>query len=500
MDRPATLQGVSRFPVHDCSIAPAWRGALRRRRRSGGLRWMLGVSYMHVTFLAVVVLALVALVAVAQGVLHARRTVLHLVADGVGPVAADLLAADAPGDAFAAFLSRPISLRDDLDRPSLLLPREPSGYAIVTDADGNVWFDGRSDAAAAPASAGTPVLARSDRRQVAGVLGLDVERVRTGLARTSLATPLHGADGEVVGALLQVATLLPASPGLVALAVGTLPVATLLAILIGTTFGLTASRPLARRLENLTAAADAWSRGDFRRSIHDPNRDELARATQRLDRMAMQLSDLLRVRQAMAKAHERTRLAGELHDSVKQQLFAASLLLSTARASVPREAVGHVEAASELIEEAKRELSTLIHELRPVAIQGRPVDEALRALAESRPAGTAPVLRLHLVPDQRASPEAGAALYRIAQEGLSNVARHAHASHVDLTLERVGDDLVLTVADDGRGFDPAGADPDGFGLRSMRDRAEAVGGRLTVASSPGCGTRLVAAVPMESGS
>lgn len=460
---------------------------------------MLGVRYMLVTFLAVVVLAVVALLAVAQGILYARRGVMHVVADGVGPIAADLLAARSPGASFAAYLSRPIRLNDDSDLASLLVQRETNGYAVVTRPDGTLWFDTRAgDPWMEPTSTGsTPPLRRSEARQLARAVDRGVERASMGLLRTSLATPLRDDEGRVVGALLQTSSLLPASPGMIGLALGTLPLAALLAVLVGTTFGLTASRPLVRRLEGLASAADAWSRGDFSRSVHDPSRDELGRLARRLDRMAMQLSDLLRVRQAMATTHERARLASELHDSVKQQLFAASMLLSTAGTSRPADRASHVAAASDLIEEAKRELTTMLHELRPVAVEGRPVDEALRALARSHPDDAGPALHLRLANDQRASPEAGAALYRIAQEALSNAVRHADASRIDVTLDRSGDELVLGVTDDGRGFDATRSTHDGMGLRSMSQRAASVGGRLDIESRPGGGTRIVAFVPIQ---
>jgi len=88
------------------------------------------------------------------------------------------------------------------------------------------------------------------------------------------------------------------------------------------------------------------------------------------------------------------------------------------------------------------------------------------------------------------------ALFRIAQEALNNTAKHASASKVTLGLEEAGGELVLSVADDGKGFDPAAAPRGRWGMTTMRERAEAAGGRLSVDSSPGSGTTVRATVPL----
>jgi signal transduction histidine kinase len=88
------------------------------------------------------------------------------------------------------------------------------------------------------------------------------------------------------------------------------------------------------------------------------------------------------------------------------------------------------------------------------------------------------------------------ALYRVAQEGLHNVAKHARAQSVDLTLEMQPGELVLRISDDGKGFDPTGSFPGHLGLHSMRERISAVGGTLDIVSAPGKGTCLGVRLPM----
>jgi signal transduction histidine kinase len=91
----------------------------------------------------------------------------------------------------------------------------------------------------------------------------------------------------------------------------------------------------------------------------------------------------------------------------------------------------------------------------------------------------------------RLAPDVESALFRIAQEALTNVARHTHAKTVTLTLERADGGAQLIIADDGAGFDPARDAPRGWGMITMRERAESVGGRMRVESAPGKGTRVI---------
>jgi len=152
--------------------------------------------------------------------------------------------------------------------------------------------------------------------------------------------------------------------------------------------------------------------------------------------MAGQLRDLVRARQALAGARERTRIARELHDSVKQQVFAASMRLGAARSAPPEQVDVHLASAESLVHQAQQELSDLIHELRPVAVEGRPLDEALRALADGYGGSDGPTLALDLEPGLSGTPEVGTALYRIAQEAISNALRHAGAAQAHRHVRR----------------------------------------------------------------
>jgi signal transduction histidine kinase len=198
--------------------------------------------------------------------------------------------------------------------------------------------------------------------------------------------------------------------------------------------------------------------------------------------------------QEMAVAEERNRLARDLHDSARQQAFAVSAQLDAARLLLQRDPQGaeaHLIQAEQLADDLRQELASLILELRPPELAGQGLADALpRYLAAwSRQSGVAAEARVAggvgPLPD-----EVELALFRIAQEALSNIARHSRAHRAEVSLARAGAGLRLTVRDDGQGFEPAAASS-GFGMRSMRERAVGLpGGALSVESAPGEGTQV----------
>jgi NarL family two-component system sensor histidine kinase LiaS len=193
-------------------------------------------------------------------------------------------------------------------------------------------------------------------------------------------------------------------------------------------------------------------------------------------------------------AEERNRLARELHDSVKQQVFATIMQLGAARVLLERDPPAarlHLIEAEQLAQQSGVELSLLIHELRPIALGDKGLAEAIQSYAAdwSRQSKIAAEVRTRGA--GALAPAAEHALVRVTQEALANVARHSHATAVTLALELADDAATLTIADNGRGFD-ASTTSRGVGLDSMRERLEALGGRLSVNSSPGAGTTIKA--------
>jgi signal transduction histidine kinase len=196
---------------------------------------------------------------------------------------------------------------------------------------------------------------------------------------------------------------------------------------------------------------------------------------------------------------ERQRIARELHDAVTQKLFSLRLTVDAAAALVgrdPARAAAELDVVRRLAAEATAELKSIVVGLSPVDLAGDGLAPALRRQAEllDRVHAAEVSFTADAVPRLPAAREEAA--YRVAQEALHNALRHAAAAHVAVQLRRAGPGVVLTVADDGRGFDPRGDLPrPRLGLASMRERARAAGGRLLIRSTPGAGTTVTMEVP-----
>ena len=190
---------------------------------------------------------------------------------------------------------------------------------------------------------------------------------------------------------------------------------------------------------------------------------------------------------------ERARLAREIHDTVAQGLSSIQMLLHAAeRADATGPGIAHIRLARQTAADGLAETRRFIRELAPPTLD-RGLSPALQRLAEGW-AQREGVDVETAIPGEVALPmDAQAALLRIAQGALANVAQHADATVVRVDLVQDGDDVRLTITDDGRGFDPTGAEEtasgtDSFGLRAMRERVEQLDGDLSVASADGAGT------------
>jgi signal transduction histidine kinase len=273
----------------------------------------------------------------------------------------------------------------------------------------------------------------------------------------------------------------------------------LVSLPVGAVFGWLASRGLRRRLAGLSAAAQSWSRGDFSTQPRDRSGDEVGLLTRSLTSMADQLQALLQTRDELARVEERNRLARDLHDTVKQQTYAARMQLSAAKNVLeadPPAAAQHLESALQLNRETQQELRLIIEELRPAGLEGKGLAEAVKEYAARWQQHTGIKVET-LIQGERPLPlEVEQALYRVLQEALSNVSRHAEAEAVTITLRMTPERLYLTVADNGRGFEPAAVAPNSLGLTSMKQRTEAAGGTLKVKSTLSAGTAVTAEVEL----
>jgi signal transduction histidine kinase len=193
---------------------------------------------------------------------------------------------------------------------------------------------------------------------------------------------------------------------------------------------------------------------------------------------------------------ERTRVARELHDTVAQTLYSITLGAARVLTLLERSETAQLQdIVGDLLQEANHgqaELRTLLHDLRSDELnhlQGG-LTAALAQLATGFEARATCQVRLSLPDEPYLAPATKVTLFRIAREALQNIAKHAHATHVDLVLDVGPNDVTLQVTDNGRGFDPCESRAGHFGLLLMREHATAMGGDLDVVSAPGHGTQV----------
>jgi signal transduction histidine kinase len=208
--------------------------------------------------------------------------------------------------------------------------------------------------------------------------------------------------------------------------------------------------------------------------------------------VALENARLYEQARTLAILQERQRLARELHDSVSQALYGVALGTRTARQWLQRGEAGQAAAALDyvqpLTEAALTEMRALIFELRPESLAREGLAAALERQAAALRARHGLQVSIELCPEPETPLAVKETLYRVAQEALNNVARHAQATHVWLTLACDESRLSLQVRDDGRGFDAGRDYPGHLGLHSMRERIEELGGQFRIESAPGAGT------------
>jgi PAS domain S-box-containing protein len=203
----------------------------------------------------------------------------------------------------------------------------------------------------------------------------------------------------------------------------------------------------------------------------------------------------LLTRLVFAQEDERRRIARDMHDQFGEQLTALSLQIGRLKAACASGADvrGEIDALVGVARHLDDDVDELIWQLRPTALDDLGLRAALTNYIHAWSERTHVAAELHEsgLLAQRLATEVETTLYRIAQEALNNIAKHASARHVEIVLERRSDAVVLMVEDDGRGFDPSGVGGAGFGLVGMRERAALVGASLEIESAPGQGTTVL---------
>jgi len=473
------------------------------------LNWKLTISYTLVTVATLLVLELcillgIQLVVSTQALNWTMSAILQNVAI---PQLRDVLQ-QAPQDENA--LKAQLTLwfptpGDILNQPTEaeILPLSPGSQAIVLDPQGRLLGQH-------PDNVANQLGSIFDARHIPGLAGilplaLNGERDLTKLSwrDSSLVTvilPVTAENNQLLGFLVyhtkQTTNLANNLSGILQLLGLSFAVFTCLAGVIGTFFGFLTARGFTRRLRRVAETSKAWGKGDFNQTIQDASPDELGQLARELNGMSQQLLELMQARQQLATLDERNRLARDLHDSVKQQVFAIRMNLAAIQGlweSDPEKARIRLEAALQLTGQAQQELTGLIQALRPSALEEKGLAQTLREMLKEyetlRGIQTEIQINCPVAPSRLVEQ----AFFRITQEALSNAARHSGASNIRLVLESDASSVTLRIGDDGHGFNlqvPAA----GMGLRSMRERVAALGGSLSL-ESDSRGTRLTVSVP-----
>jgi signal transduction histidine kinase len=219
--------------------------------------------------------------------------------------------------------------------------------------------------------------------------------------------------------------------------------------------------------------------------------------------LALRQVRLMEREREIAVISERNRIARELHDAVSQSLFAAHMLArsmhqATGRDDMQARALNEQAGTLErLIRGTLSEMRLLMFELRPDALESAPLAELLQHAIGALGARDDITVTSHVESDLTVAPKVRVELYRIAQEALSNVARHSAARHAGLHWRRVDGSPTLRIVDDGIGFDPNQPHPGHFGLGHMAQRAADIGARWQVVTAPGEGTEVIVRLPAE---
>jgi len=232
---------------------------------------------------------------------------------------------------------------------------------------------------------------------------------------------------------------------------------------------------------------------ETRKNYFTAHHADLALSVANQAAIAMINAELYGRAQALAVLEERQRLARNLHDAVNQSLFSAGLIAEV----LPRlwerdqeEARRSLEDLRRLTRGAQAEMRVLLAELRPSTLTDSNLGDLLRLLGNALTGRTNIPVAVTVTGEYIFSSEVQVAFYRVCQEALHNVAKHAKASQVEINLKQEGAVIELSIRDDGQGFDPTQTFSGHYGLSIMRERAETAGALLSVTSQPGHGTEI----------
>jgi signal transduction histidine kinase len=217
-----------------------------------------------------------------------------------------------------------------------------------------------------------------------------------------------------------------------------------------------------------------------------------------IDDLTRSRANLMKAEREAGRLTERQRLARDIHDTIAQHFTSIIMHLAAARLSEPANLQAHIQQAEQAAREGLDEARHMIEDKKPEQLEGASLVENIEGTAARWSVENSVNVDMAVTGSpQHLDPSIDLALLRISQEALHNIKKHAHAQNVNITLSYMPDVLALDVADDGKGFDTARFNKHGFGLTSMRERAEELGGELTIESEPGKGTKIAVLIPIK---
>jgi NarL family two-component system sensor histidine kinase LiaS len=487
-----------------------------RTKRFQQLRWRLTLTYTAVTVGALITVELILLVIIGVGVAaltssgYLPELLIQSASADYAPVLQFYLAQTPPDqEGIAEWLqgvgaALSVTLPLTFEATDEMLVVEPGGTLLAVkppDLLGDDLIGEPFDGKAIPGLEKPLQAALAGREDPESLYSIDNNG-----RKVILALPIRDkGHREVLGVLVAIGelpTVWSQMRELLPIIGGSLLFFTIVAGLAGTVYGFLAARGPVQRLDRLAEASLAWSNGDFTVRVEDPSGDELGQLARRLNEMSLQLDGMMETRRELAVVEERNRLARDLHDSAKQQAFAAAAQISAARKLMNTDLLAaetHIQEAERLTLALRQELTNLIQQLRPAALEGKGLAAALNEYTQewSRQSGIAVEVR---VQRQRALDlDIEQTVFRIVQEALSNIARHSKATQVDIELIYSNDVVACSIHDDGSGFDPDSVRK-GFGMQSMGERAERLGGTLLIESKLGAGTTISIYIPINGSS
>ncbi|MGC5325842.1 HAMP domain-containing sensor histidine kinase [Brevibacillus sp. SYSU BS000544] len=322
----------------------------------------------------------------------------------------------------------------------------------------------------------------------------------------------HPAAAEWVSAQLEIPNVIHMNWKLFIVC---LVLALLLAAIVGIISGYIVGNLLKKRMNVVRDAAMNLERGMLSYRVPELGSDELGEIGWQLNRLAAKWEEQVvslqrlsnhnlelaeQVRYA-AVVEERQRLARELHDAVSQQLFAISMTTAAIKRLItknPERAAQQIELVEEMAAGAQAEMRALLLHLRPATLQDKSLKEAICELLDelTRKHPISLTWEIEDIPNVSSAIEDH--LFRILQESLSNTLRHARASTISVKLFPLQDQVRMRIADDGIGFDTEGEKMTSYGLVSIRERINELGGALDIYSAIGKGTQIEVRIPIMS--